>query len=178
MTPNLFPLGGTNDSVWFFTHGTWNVIRWKKRNEDSDVDVHTSWNWVGRSSREESFPKSPESSGVGDLTHPYCLLLSSIWHIDKSPFYKTLSCLRFPVTIPMALPIYHPEHLRFFQWIHLQSTSCQKSVSDLLSFLILSLQDALSTLMAFVQMPCKLLHSVPWALDSFKCLVDMFNLRY
>lgn len=31
MTPNLFPLEGRNDSIWFFTHGTWNIIKRKKK---------------------------------------------------------------------------------------------------------------------------------------------------
>lgn len=62
MIQSLFPPGGRNDLICYFTHETLDVI--KQRNEDLSADFHTSWGWVGGGSvRAESFLEVLEASG-------------------------------------------------------------------------------------------------------------------
>lgn len=178
MTPNLFPLEARNDSIWFFTHGTWNIIKREKKECRLECGFSSIWELGGRVFKGWELPGAPGIRRHRRAESPLLLDFSAASDTLAAPlsikpsstldFCYPTSCLpQFTIqsisdSFDGSVSINHPSEI---------------SLRNVSFFLIMSLQFALFIFMAFVEMTCKFLCPAPWVLDSFKCLVDMSNLR-
>lgn len=112
--PEPIPSRGTNDSVWFFTHGTWNVTKWKKKEWRLRCRLSHTWELGGKGFMGGELPQVPRIKRHRWPDSPPLFDFSAESDILTSPlFIKPSLTPDGLLSYFTAPPSYHPEHLRF-----------------------------------------------------------------